>query len=137
MRWVLGPNFGLIAFTSSAPAPEAPAAAPEAPAATPQLADVEVTAHGIDNEHGAALIGIPAFDPATHQAPAEIRVYAVPESAQLPADADGYINPPEGAPAFAFSALAVPFQAGTVAAIKLPDVPDGNYLLAILLGFES
>lgn len=136
MRWTLGPSFGTVAFQTSGGA-ETEAAVPAAPAA-PAKTDVEVTVEkGIVD--GAAVVTVPAHDLATHNPPSEVRVYAVPEGATAPSSADELVNPPAGATSHAFGTFDATALAGVGgdAPVPLPSVPDGNYLLQVVVGFSE
>lgn len=136
MRWTLGPSFGTVAFQTAAGV-ETETSAPVAPH-VPVKTDVEVSVEkGIVD--GKAVVTIPAHDLATQNAPAEVRVYVLPEGTALPTSADDLVNPPAGATAHAFGAFDATALAGSggEAPVPLPSVPDGTYLLPVVVGFAE
>lgn len=122
-RWVLGPSFDFN------PAPELPTA----PSITPKR-DVVTSFGGI--HEGAALINVPAYDPAEFNVLGKIRVYLLPNGSPLPSSA------------YELTSSITPFgeAAATIGQtrVPLPDVPKsdaaGNglrYLGVTALWFET
>jgi hypothetical protein len=122
MRYVLGPSMASVGLTAVPPEP-----APAPPPAV--LHDVEVTI-GQADDHGVVLV-VPAFDPTTHQAAAEYKVFLAPEGSAFPADVHGWLGSP-----FPVSTLEhTPNPAGESVTVPMPTVPPGAYLLQTVLGF--
>lgn len=122
MRYVIGPGFGYQV------GPATPAA-PSAPAKT----DPAVSVLGLDQAAQTVSLQIPAYDPATANTIGEVRAYLVPSGQPAPADGPGYV-----ASVFPFTAGDVSaVQAGAEVALKLPSVPPGPYVGAVVIGYLS
>jgi hypothetical protein len=123
MRYVLGPSVASVGLTTVPPTPE-PAPAPAA------LIDVECTIESAGDS--GVVIVVPPYDPGSHQAPAEFKVFLAPEGSTFPSDVHGWLSS-----AFAVSTLdAAPVPAGESVTVPVPVVAPGAYFLQTVLGFS-
>jgi hypothetical protein len=128
MRWILGPSFRTTLKRPAAPATP-PADATPAPVAK---LDVEVVGKGVVND--VATFGVSPYDPATHNVLLELRAYAVPEGADVPLSGDAFVASDYK---FVTGTLPEPQTGGDVSVALPAEVPDGDYFVQSLLGFES
>jgi hypothetical protein len=130
MRYVLGPSQSDVLLTTSRPAP-----APEEPGAT-FLIDLLPTIDGV-NEDGCTLF-LPPYNPATHQPPAEYKVYLAPltpnQAPAFPSDVDGWLASPH--PVSTLDHAGNPD--GDKITVPLPaHEADTHYFLQTVIGYRS
>ena len=123
MRYVLGPSVASLGLTTPLPEP----VPPTPPAA---LADVDVTISSAGD--AGCVLAIPAYDPTSHQAPVEYKVFLAPEGSAFPTDVHGWLG--SAFPVSTVEQAADP--SGGSVTVPMPSAPPGQYLLQVVLGYR-
>lgn len=128
MRWEIGPNYGHVTRKRAVPPPPPPA-----------KADIAVAAKSYDAATETVTVEVPAYDLATHNELAKVRVYAVPAGTSLPATGDDWVK--SSHPFTEFESVG--HVEGFAVGIELPAIPADvpadvvDFFAQIILGFTS
>lgn len=127
LRWIVGGSYTVQA----APELSEPAALEDV---HPIVLNLDALRDGSETD---PVFEVPGFDPETHQAPAEIRLYAVPAGEILPvpgADGADIVNSPHP-----YASAAVASDPGGVSGLRLeaPSVEADRYAALIVYGFPK